>query len=388
MNTRLNIVADDNIPLARELFEPLGNLALYPGRTITREHLKQADCLVIRSITKVNAALLEGTPVKFVGTATAGSDHFDTAWLKTQGIAFTSSHGCNSRAVAEYFATALVTMAARRGISLKGKTCGVIGVGHVGSKVVKMARALGMNVVKNDPPLEEAMADPSYRPIAEAVACDVVTLHVPLTRGGPWPTWRMADRSFFNAMKPGALFFNASRGAVLDTPSLIEAVRANNLNGLVLDVFEDEPRVDPELLRIADIATPHVAGYSIEGRIRGTQMVYSAACDFFNIPPSPDLDAICAVEGGIPIECDDDDRPIEELLSVILNKACPVERDSGTLKQTAELPPDERARVFDSLRKNYPERREFGGFALRLRRGRPDLILAAQALGFNVTTVI
>ena len=199
------IVADENIPYVREAFAVLSDVCLVHGRNLTSEIVKDADVLLVRSVTKVNADLLEGSRVQFVGTATIGTDHIDLDYLNRKGIAFASAPGSNATSVAEYVTAALLTIADRRGISLNGKSVGIIGVGNVGSRVRARVEALGMKAICNDPPLARETGDPQFRPLAEALEADVVTLHVPLTREGPDATFHLADGAFFGKLRPGAM---------------------------------------------------------------------------------------------------------------------------------------------------------------------------------------
>ena len=268
------LIADRDIPFLAGVFENWFDVRYLPGREIGPDDVRDAVALVVRTRTRCDAALLEGSSVQLVATATIGTDHIDLDYCATHGIAVASAPGCNAAAVAQYVAVALRTLCLDR----PGATLGVVGVGHVGTKVADRARRAGMRVLLSDPPREAAEGPAGFTPLPELLAqSDVVTLHIPL-----WPENRdFANAAFFAAMKEGASLINASRGEVLDEEALL-AVRPK-LDKLVLDVWKNEPAINRGLLAVADIATPHIAGYSIQGKINGTQAVVRAVGDFFRI---------------------------------------------------------------------------------------------------------
>ena len=268
------LIADRDIPFLAGVFENWFDVRYLPGREIGPDDVRDAVALVVRTRTRCDAALLEGSSVQLVATATIGTDHIDLDYCATHGIAVASAPGCNAAAVAQYVAVALRTL----GLDRPGATLGVVGVGHVGTKVADRARRAGMRVLLSDPPREAAEGPAGFTPLPELLAqSDVVTLHIPL-----WPENRdFANAAFFAAMKEGASLINASRGEVLDEEALL-AVRPK-LDKLVLDVWKNEPAINRGLLAVADIATPHIAGYSIQGKINGTQAVVRAVGDFFRI---------------------------------------------------------------------------------------------------------
>ncbi|MHC5054493.1 MAG: 4-phosphoerythronate dehydrogenase PdxB [Planctomycetota bacterium] len=375
------IVADENIPFAREVFSALGDVRTMSGRQMTSEAVRDAELLMVRSITKVNRALLEGSRVRFVATATIGTDHVDLAYLEQAGIAFASAPGSNARSVAEWVAAAMLTLEARGLVKLRGCTLGIVGVGNVGSRVDTVAKALGMTTLLNDPPREraEGNAGPDkFVSLDEICArADVVTFHVPLERGGTDPTFHMIDAALLAKLRGGAALMNASRGGVHDTAALIETKRSGAIGALVLDVWEGEPRIDPEIVSLADIATPHVAGYSYDGKVAGTRMIYEAACRFLGrepewseeLPPHEDLvvtlDAPCVRDA--------------------VKAAYDIEADDARLRQVVGLPSEgERAAGFDRLRKTYPRRREFRNWRVRLAPGAEAAGPELEALGFGV----
>jgi erythronate-4-phosphate dehydrogenase len=356
----VKILADENIPYVREAFGSLGRVELANGRAITRAMLSDTDLLLVRSITRVDEPLLAGTAVKMVATATIGTDHIDQEYLARAGIAFASAAGSNSNSVSEYLTAALLTLARRKNLPLTGQTIGVIGVGNVGSKVAYKCRQLGMHVLKNDPPLQEMTGTGEYCDLPRLLAeSDFVTVHVPLVMKGRWPTFHMVNDSFIRKMKPAAWLLNSSRGTVVDEPALKEALRTDRLAGAVLDVWENEPAIDVALLSQAAIATPHIAGYSFDGKVNGTEMIYQAACRFLGVPadwnpklimPPPPVPMMRVAVGG---------HAVPDLLEPIVKAVYDIEADDERLRELIALPEEKRSRHFDQLRKHYPVRREF-----------------------------
>jgi erythronate-4-phosphate dehydrogenase len=362
------ILADENIPFAREAFGTLGEVRLAHGRRIAHADLADVDLLVVRSITRVDAALVAGTPVRFVGTATSGADHVDAGELERLGIACYAALGCNANAVAEYMAAAWLTLAKIRGETLAGRRVGVVGVGHVGSLVVKMARALGMEPVLNDPPKARETGSAAYRPLHDLYECDILTCHTPLTFDGPDPTYRLIEEHFFSRVRHGAWFCSAGRGEVVHEAALHRALDEGRLDAVVLDVWDHEPEIDGRLLARVDIGTPHVAGYSLEGKLNGTAMVYRAACAFLGVEPAWDPESAVPPRGpGLPIAGFGEgeaafarlDRGGVAELAGLVAAAYPILRDDEALRKTVGMSAAERGKAFDLLRKTYPVRREF-----------------------------
>jgi len=365
---RPTILADENIPYAREAFGTLGEVRLKHGRHISRADLADVDLLMVRSITRVDTALVEGTRVRFVGTATSGADHMAAADLDRLGIAWHAALGCNANAVAEYMTAAWLTLAQRRGETLAGRRVGVVGVGHVGSLVVEKALALGMEPVLNDPPKARETGSGRYRPLDALLDCDIVTCHTPLTVDGPDPTYRLIGDAFFSRLTAGTWFCNAGRGEVVDEEALHRALDRERLGAVVLDVWDREPEIDGRLLARMDIATPHIAGYSLEGKLNGTDQVYRAACRFLDVEPIWSAAAAAPPRPeGLPLrgfargdaELLHLDREGVSALADAVAAVYPVLRDDEALRRTAGMDAAERGRAFDLLRKAYPTRREF-----------------------------
>jgi len=377
----MKIVVDENIPYGLDAFGTLGQVVTMPGRAVNRDALKDIDALIVRSITKVNRELLEGTSVRFVGTATIGTDHLDTAYLASAGIGCAGAPGSNAISVAEYVMTALFVLAGRGLVELGGASIGVIGVGNVGSRVARMAKAVGLTPVLNDPPLARRTGDAVYRSLEEALACDIVTLHVPLTTDGPDATYHLAGDQFFEGMKPGAVFINSSRGAVTDSRALAEAIDSRRVRAAVLDVHEREPELDPEMIGRCALATPHIAGYSFDGKVAGTKTIYEAACRAFELKPvwTPEMP-----KPALPVMTFLDIRNDEDALRRATTAVYPVERDDDELRRTMALPAGQRAKAFDRLRKEYPIRREFHNTKLVLLGANDRLAAKLEGLGFKV----
>lgn len=372
----MRIVADENIPYVREAFGGLGEVVTAAGRAMTADLVRDADVLLVRSVTRVNEALLAESRVRFVGTATIGTDHVDQAYLAGRGIRFAAAPGSNANSVAEYVTAALLVLAGRGGWALAGRRMGVIGVGNVGRRVVGKARALGMEPILNDPPLGRATGDARYRSLAEALEADVVTLHVPLTREGPDATYHMVNDGFLSQLRPGAVLINTSRGAVAETPALHRALDAGRLGAVVLDVWEHEPAIDASLVARADLATAHIAGYSFDGKVNGTVMLHEALCAFLERPVewSPSLPAPPVPRVEVTAEG-------EEGLRQAVLAVYDIERDDADLRRVADLPVEERGPYFDRLRRDYPHRREFGGTVVEAPAGLGPIL---AGLGFRL----
>ncbi len=377
----MRILVDENVPYGREAFGTLGEVRTAHGRKITRDMLMDVDALVIRSITKADRALLEGTPVRFVGTCTIGEDHVDKAYLAEADIAFSSAPGCNAGSVAQYIASALVTLSMKHRFDMRRMKLGIVGVGNVGSKVARVGAALGFECVLNDPPLFEQTGDPKYRPLDEILDCDIITLHVPMQKSGPWPTWHLADDAFLARMKPGSLLINSSRGGVCCNQALKAALRSGHLRGAVLDVWEGEPVVDIELLAKVDIVTPHIAGYSFDGKVNGTRQILEALCAVLGQPsawdPTPLLPA-----PEVPEVFTNSTESGAEICAVL--SVYDILHDDVGMRAMTEVPEAERGAFFDRLRKEYPRRREFFNTAVYVQPPEPALEQQLMELGFVV----
>lgn len=391
MESRL-IVVDENIPFAREAFGELGRVEPMPGRAIRREHLLEASALIVRSITRVDAALLEGTPVRFVGTCTIGTDHLDKAWLDSTGVAWSSAPGCNARSVAEYLGAAWLALHAERRIDLSASpVVGIVGCGNVGRQVEAVAGALGLPVLRNDPPRAIAEGSTGFCDLGRIAAeGGIATFHVPLVRDGDHPTAGLASEAFLHALRPGAVLCNTARGGVAATSDLRSATSARPDLVRILDVFDPEPSIPVDVARGAFVATPHIAGYSFEGKVEGTRRIRNTLGALFGAadwsPPASDPQSLDAAHLEV------EDRPVapstppfDALAAVVLATYDP-RRDSRALAAILDDPDGgKRGAGFDHLRKTYPVRREWAAWTIRSSALLPPATRAIAArLGFSL----
>ncbi|MEI6892018.1 MAG: 4-phosphoerythronate dehydrogenase [Pontiella sp.] len=381
----MKIVCAETVLLGQSAFAHAGEIEIIPDREITRDDLLDADALIIRSKTKATEELLHNTPVKFVGTATAGTDHIDADWLQRSGIYWCASPGCNANSVSEYLVAGLLTLRSRHGFELEGKTIGVIGCGNVGSQVVKKCHALGMNVLRNDPPLSAVSTDPDFQPLENLlVESDIVTLHLPLVKHKPWPTTRLANYTFFEQLKPGAIFINAARGDVCDYDALMDAKNSGAVSRTILDVWSPEPDFRLDVLNLADLASPHIAGHSYEGKLNGTIACYNELCNFFEISKDWNIAASLPTPEIPTLEIDCREREDEEILHTLIQQVYQIEEDDRLIREAAAHSEVDRARNFDALRKNYRIRREFHNTEVTLHHASEEQKRKVAAMGFRL----
>lgn len=380
----MKIIADANIPFVAECFSSIGDVTVVGGRQIDPDIVADVDVLLVRSITPVNADLLAGSKVRFVATATIGVDHIDADYLLQHDIGFASAPGSNANSAAEYVIAGLLEIGAKLRIDLEGKSIGIIGVGNVGSKVASKCTALGMEVRLNDPPLKRQTGDTKYRPLNELYACDFITCHAPLTFEGQDKTYHLADEDFFRSLKPGCVFVNASRGGVVDTCALKPAMRAEQLGAVVLDVWEGEPDIDTELLQMVDIGTPHIAGYSLDGKIAGMIMIYNAVCEHFSLDPGFGIEDFLPEPAVPELTIDAALGSERQALLNAVHEVYNIARDDAALRGILDRPAQERGGIFDGLRKNYPVRREFQNTRVSVEGGGRSLASKLAGIGFNV----
>jgi erythronate-4-phosphate dehydrogenase len=385
MSKQPTIVVNKNTPQVVETFSRLGNVIALDTREVTKERVQGADILVVRSETSVDRNLLEGTSVRFVGTMTIGTDHIDLPYLASRGIEFASAPGCNANSVAEYVAAALLVWSTRTGRSLAGTTIGIVGVGNVGSKVINVAHAFGMNVLLNDPPLARKTGNPAYRMLDDLMDADFITLHVPLTKTGPDPTNHFFNERLLKKMKRGAVLINTSRGAVVETAALKTALSSRHLSKAMLDVWENEPAIDTELLGQVMLGTPHIAGYSLDGKLNAVRMVYEAVCRFLQSPAELHLDSGSLSRNHdklrLPVELSD---PIS-LAGEAVRHAYDIMYDDTQLRKLIALPPDDRGRQFMKLRAEYRTRREFSHNEVELLPEQANASDILRNLGFRTS---
>ncbi|MDP3147930.1 MAG: 4-phosphoerythronate dehydrogenase [Ignavibacteria bacterium] len=375
----MKIVVDENVAFAEEAFSKFGEVRLMQGREIDQSVLKDADALIVRSITKINKDLLEGTSVSFVGTATIGTDHVDLNYLLKNSIGFADAKGCNADAVAEYVFTALFSAVVKQNISLKDKTIGIVGVGNIGSRIVRIAEAYGLKVLMNDPPRQKKELNTAFVSLEEILTAEIITIHTPLTYEGDDKTFHLFNRNVLAKLKEGTIFINASRGEVVDNTALFDLLDEKKITA-ILDVWENEPNIDKELIKKVLFTTPHVAGYSLEGKINGTRMMVDAMNKFFNKnilwkPTLPEC-KYSEIEIAFP-------GSKEEYFYVLFKKIYDIEEDSKRLK-TFSGNKESLGKYFDALRKEYPLRREFTNYSIKANALSEELAKFLQALRFNL----
>ena len=374
----MKIVCDSKIPFLRGVFEPFAQVLYLPGGETTPELVRDADALLTRTRTRCDAALLAGSAVRVIASATIGYDHIDTAWCEANGIRWRNAPGCNAGSVEQYLAAALCTLSRRHGFALAGRTLGVVGVGHVGSRVARMAAALGMKVLLCDPPRARDEGAEGFVSLDELIArSDIVTLHVPLTRTGEDATWHLLDAARLSAMRPDQFLINTSRGPVVDGAALKAALQAGSLRGAVLDVWEDEPVPDRALLDLVDVATPHIAGYSADGKAAGTAAAVRTVAQVLDLPlkrwaPA----AIPAPARPLSFDLDACGKTLAEVLQEAVLYTYALLADDAALRADPAR--------FEALRGDYPVRREPGAFRVRLQGGTEEMAERLSALGFKL----
>ncbi|MFG6654076.1 4-phosphoerythronate dehydrogenase PdxB [Scandinavium sp. M-37] len=371
----MKILVDENMPYARELFSRLGDVKAVPGRPIPQHELDDADALMVRSVTKVNEALLAGKGIKFVGTATAGTDHVDEAWLVQAGIGFSAAPGCNAIAVVEYVFSSLLMLAERDGFALADRTVGIVGVGNVGGRLQKRLEALGIRTLLCDPPRADNSDEGDFRSLDELVQeADVLTFHTPLFKDGPYKSLHLADEALISRLKPGTILINACRGPVVDNAALLKCLQAGQDLRVVLDVWEPEPELNTDLLGLVDIGTAHIAGYTLEGKARGTTQVFEAYSEFIGQRHQVALETLLPAPefGRITLHGELDQATLKRLVHLVYD----VRRDDAPLRKVAGIPGE-----FDKLRKNYLERREWSSLNVLCDDARTAETL--KNLGFN-----
>jgi erythronate-4-phosphate dehydrogenase len=373
----VKIVVDEKIPFINGVLEKYADVVYLEGRAISRSDLLDADALIVRTRTRCNKELLDGTSIRFIASATIGYDHIDTAFCDSKNIFWTNAAGCNSSSVQQYIAGALVHLSEKLNLTLAEKTVGIVGVGNVGSKVVKLCQAIGMNVLLNDPPRERKEGSAGFVSLDTIVEkSDIVTLHVPLNREGIDKTLHMGDKRFFSRLGKDRVLINSSRGEVLDTDALKSIRRQGRLAACLLDVWEHEPEIDRELLDLVDIGTPHIAGYSADGKANGTSMSVQALSRFFDL----------GLNAWIPQTVPPPESSIIELDCTSLNLQAVFVR---LVKHTYDIIADDRRlrespQTFEKQRGEYPLRREFAAYTVRVHHATAAARVLARALGFSI----
>lgn len=376
----MRILADENIPLVDAFFAEHGDIRRMPGRSINKAALEQSEVLLVRSVTRVDRELLEGSAVRFVGTCTIGTDHLDLDYFEEAGIEWASAPGCNARGVVDYVLGSLLALAEGEGVGLKDRRYGVVGAGEVGGRLVEVLRGLGWDVRVCDPP-RQAREVGEFVDLDEILAeCDVISLHTPLTLDGEHPTFHLLDRVRLEQLRPGAWLINAARGAVVDNAALREELARRPDIQAVLDVWEGEPQVDVALAELCWIATPHIAGYSLDGKLRGTAQIYHAFCASKGLEPTVELATLMPVAPLCGLSFDASAKPAD-MLATICRAVYDPRRDDAAFRRTLSESENQRRIDFDRLRKQYPPRREIDGLQIDISSEQPQLVQLVQALG-------
>lgn len=373
----MKFIIDDKIPYIQGALEPFGEVLYLPGPKTTPEIACDADAIITRTRTICNEQLLAGSSVKIIATATIGFDHIDTEYCDKAGIVWTNAPGCNSKSVEQYIASALFVLAERKGLELKGKTIGVVGVGQVGSKVARVCELFGMNVLLNDPPRARKEGLDHFCSLERIIQeADIITLHVPLCMQGEDATYHLADDRFFRALKRKPILINSCRGEVLDSNSAKTALKNHLISGLVIDCWENEPALDLELLGMVDLATPHIAGYSKDGKANGTSMSIQALSRFFGLGIDDWKAENVELPDSILIEMDGSELSEEKILSKAILATYDIRMDDAALRKKPEL--------FEQLRGDYPVRREYPVYTIHCLNVGQKMQGKLVALGFKI----
>jgi len=372
----MKIVADDKIPYLKGVLEPFAQVSYLPGGKIGQSDVRDADALITRTRTRCSADLLEGSPVRFIASATIGFDHIDTEYCRQHQITWTNAAGCNAGSVNQWVAAALATLARRFQFTLEGKTLGIVGVGHVGSRVESLAQAIGMRLICNDPPRMRAEGAAGFVSLEQVLAeADIITLHVPLSSDRLDRTLRLLDRDRIARMKTGAILLNSSRGEVVDSLALKEALGSGTIR-VALDVWENEPEIDVALLNKVTLATPHIAGYSADGKANGTAMSVQAISRFFGLGLDTWYPASLPEPHRPILEIDGRDKTREEVLLDAIQATYDIAADDARLRKSVE--------TFEAQRGNYPVRREFLAHQVRAANASDSTTTALTSLGFQL----
>ena len=374
---KMKIVIDDKIPYIKGALEPFAEVVYLPGNKTTAEVVKDADALITRTRTICNKEIMEGSAVKFIATATIGYDHIDTNYCRTAGIEWTNAPGCNAESVNQYIASALFSYSMRKRFDIKDKTIGIVGVGQVGSRVAKTCEILGMKVLLNDPPRERAEDSElfvSLQTIQEKA--DIITFHVPLNMEGQDATYHLVNEEFLHFLKNKPLIINSCRGEVFDSEAVYNAKEAGNISGFIIDCWENEPELDLNLLNQSDYGTPHIAGYSKDGKANGTKMSVQAISRFFNLGIDNWQPTKVELPEKTEIEIDGNQRREYSVLAEAILSTYDIETDDEALKSEPHL--------FEHLRGDYPVRREFDSYTIKAKNIKNATTERLIKLGFKI----
>ena len=373
----MKIIIDDKIPYIRGAFEGVAEVVYLPGSKTTTEIAKDADAIVTRTRTICNEKLLAGSSVKFIATATIGYDHIDTDFCEATGIQWTNAPGCNSKSVEQYIASTIMVLAELIGWNLSEKTIGVVGVGNVGSKVARICEIFGMKVLRNDPPRERAEGSEQFVSIQQVMEeADIITLHVPLNMKGEDATYHLGNESFLSALKRKPVLMNSCRGEVTETNAVKTALQSGHISAFVCDCWENEPDLDMELLSLTEIATPHIAGYSKDGKATGTLMSVQAISKYFGL----------GLENWLPTGVEEPKEPVFEIDGAGLTEQQII---SKAILHTYDIRKDDanfrnNVTQFEQLRGDYPTRREFPAFTIKAKNVIEKTVEKLKQVGFKV----
>ena len=382
----MRIVADENIPLLDAFFAHFGEITRLPGRSIDRAAVADADVLLVRSVTPVTRELLEGSAVRFVGTCTIGTDHLDLEYFQQAGIEWSSAPGCNARGVVDYVLGSLLTLAEIEGVDLAQRTYGVVGAGQVGGRLVKVLNGLGWNVLVCDPPRQAAEGGDFVSLDEILQRCDVISLHTPLSKTSEHHTWHLLDAQRLQQLKHGAWLINASRGPVVDNVALHDTLLEREDLQAVLDVWEGEPTVSAALADLCVIATPHIAGYSLDGRQRGTSQIYQALCAYLGQDAPIHLADLLPRAWLAQVTLDAETDP-DWALNMLCRGVYDPRRDDADFRRSL-VGSLSQPLAFDLLRKYYPPRREIEGLSVQINGQSERLQQLVAALGAVVVPAI
>lgn len=376
----MKIILDENIPLGSEFFGDLADIVRLPGRKITADDVKEADILIIRSVTQVNASLLKGSNVKFVGTCTIGTDHLDINYLDQQGIHWANAPGCNANSVVEYVYAALASM----DVNWTKCSVGIIGCGNVGGLLYRRLKAQGVNLRCYDPNLSIA-ENPDLTSLDDVLSCDIVSMHTPLVTDGTYPSYHLITTTELMKLRHGAVLINAGRGSVINNQDLFSVIQERTDLRVVLDVWEPEPEISIPLLEKVVIGTPHIAGYSYDGKMNGTEMIYLALCDFLKISPQKKLKALAPELKDNLLDAGHLNDSWAIAKHVIL-QAYNIDADNARLREAAQDSKTKNIPInegFDLLRKHYPKRREFHNYRVKYHHAQQSTKEWLCLLGFQ-----
>ncbi|MDA3929996.1 MAG: 4-phosphoerythronate dehydrogenase PdxB [Prolixibacteraceae bacterium] len=373
----MKVIIDNKIPYIQGALEPFAEVVYLPGSETTKEIAKNADAIITRTRTLCNAELLKDSKVKMIATATIGFDHIDTQYCNEAGIEWTNAPGCNSWSVAQYIMATLFSIAKRKRLQLDELTIGIVGAGNVGSKVAKLSTLIGMNVLVNDPPRQRIEGDTNFVSLKEIQEnADIVTFHTPLNKTGEDKTYHLANEDFISNCKKNVVFINSSRGGVMDTKSILNALNNGKISEAIIDCWENEPNINLELLEKAFITTPHIAGYSKDGKAKGTSMSIQAISRKFHLGiDNWECSTIEKPENSI-ISINGKGKSKQAILSEAILSTYPIQEDSNRLKTSVQ--------TFEKQRGDYPVRREFPYYKIEASNVPSEIIELLKRLGFQI----